>query len=313
MRKFVAFVAIALGWVLLAATVTAVVLHYLPSRGTVAIYATALIPVTLLAGLGALLLFGITRRWMALALAVAALAAVCFTQAPLWVSQTVPAGEPITVVSANLLVGGADIGEVAAAAADADLVVLQEVTPEAVERIHASALTQRFRYEFAQVGPGSTGTMMLGRRPFADTSRVPNMVLNNLAARTVLPGAPSTQVLAVHPPAPLSGQAGDWAHDLSLVGDLLRGLPAGPVIVVGDFNATWDHVQYRDLLTGGYADATAAAGDGWQPTFPTDRIGGRPLAAIDRVITRGFIASSVRTFSLSGSDHRGIVVTLVAS
>lgn len=313
MRRLLAFVAIIIGWVLLAVTAVGAFLHFFTSRGTYAIYATALVPLTIVTGVAAFVLFLVLRRWVALALTVVAITVLCFTQGPLWVSQTAPAGDRFTVVTANLQFGGGNVDDVAAAAADADLVSLQEVTPEALDRVRASALAGRLRYEYAIPGPQAAGTVLLSSRPLTDEQRIPNMVLNNLSARTPVPGAPSTRVLAVHTPAPLSGHAGDWVQDMGLLKDQLQALPDGPVIVAGDVNATWDHVQYRDLLTDGFADTTSQAGAGWRPTFPTDRFGDRPLAAIDHVIVRGFIATSVRTFSVSGSDHRGVVVTLVAS
>ena len=57
-------------------------------------------------------------------------------------------------------------------------------------------------------------------------------------------------------------------------------LPA-PLVVAGDFNATQDHRQFRDLLnSNGYHDAADDAGAGALPTFPADRSVG-PIARID--------------------------------
>lgn len=311
-RGLLRFLTLSLAWLLVIATGLAIWLHYIASRGTVAVYATAAVPVAVVTGAVAVLLFAVLRRWIALFVAVLAVVGVCFTQGPLWVSQTPPAGDRFTVVSANLRFGEGSVDDVAAAARDAQLVSLQEVTPQALERIRNSALAQRFRYEYALPGPAAAGGMLLSLRPLDDERRLPNMLLNNLSAQTVVPGGPRTRVLAIHAPAPLSGHAGEWDHDLGLLRDQLHDLPDGPVIVAGDFNATWDHAQYRALLSHGFADATSQAGARLQPTFPTDRLGGRPLAAIDRVVVRGFVATAVHTFSIAGSDHRGVVVSLVA-
>lgn len=314
-RSLVRFLGIALGWVLLAAAATAIWLHYHSARGTTAIYVTAGVPLMLVVAVAAVVLFLLFRRWMALCLAVAALIGLGYTQAPLWVSQNVSAGERFTVVSANLMVGSGDIDALAAQveSVDASLVSLQEVTPAALERIRASTLVRRLPYQYVITGDAAGGTMLLSTSPLADQQRIPNSLLNNLSARTALPGASSTTVLGVHIAAPLTGYADDWNRELAGLRERLAALPAGPVVVAGDFNATWDHAQYRALLDDGFADAAAQAGAGFVPTYPTDRFGGRPLAAIDHVIVRGFTSANFYTFDLEGSDHRGVVVSLVAS
>ena len=93
---------------------------------------------------------------------------------------------------------------------------------------------------------------------------------------------------------------------------LLGRLPAGPVIVPGDFNATVDHAQFRDLLGGGFDEGALDSGAGYLPTYPTDRWY-PPLLGIDHVLSRGLWAESARTYDLPGSDHRALLVRLAAS
>jgi endonuclease/exonuclease/phosphatase (EEP) superfamily protein YafD len=82
------------------------------------------------------------------------------------------------------------------------------------------------------------------------------------------------------------------------------------VVVAGDFNATVDHAQFRDLLDHGYADAAESSGAGYLPTYPTDRWYG-PLIGIDHVLFRGMQADSADTYDLPGSDHRAVLARLV--
>ena len=42
--------------------------------------------------------------------------------------------------------------------------------------------------------------------------------------------------------------------DLKALRGHIEKLPPGPMIAIGDFNATWDHKHYRDLLAGGIED-----------------------------------------------------------
>jgi endonuclease/exonuclease/phosphatase (EEP) superfamily protein YafD len=112
--------------------------------------------------------------------------------------------------------------------------------------------------------------------------------------------------VAVHLLPPYPYPAREWLAETARLRDFLADIP-GSALVAGDFNATVDHVQFRRLLTDGYADATRQAGAGYPATYPTDRRFG-PLIGIDHVLTRGATATAARTVTLPGSDHRGLLV-----
>ena len=310
--------ALIIGLLLLVSGIVAVGLHYYPSRGNWTIYPTSAVPLAVLTTAAAVLVFASLRNWMLVVVSMVVVGAVLFTQVPLWRAASAPAAKAptITVLSSNLMVGSADIGELAQIIDDVkpDLVSLQEVTLEALARIESSPITTRLPNVYAVPGPGAVGTVLLSRGPQRGQATLSGMILHNLVAVTDLPGAPATSVLAVHPGAPVPGSGyGELAiKDLGVLRGHFEGLPPGPMIAIGDFNATWDHKHYRDLLTDGREDATDQAGAGWLPTYPTDRIGKRPVVAIDHVISRGFVATSVSTADLPGADHRVLIVKLAA-
>ncbi|MFT3900392.1 MAG: endonuclease/exonuclease/phosphatase family protein [Gordonia sp. (in: high G+C Gram-positive bacteria)] len=307
-----------IGLLLLAAGIAAVVLHFVPQRGNLTIYPTSAVPLAVLTTLAAVLVFASLRSWILVALAAVVVGALLVTQIPLWRSAPAPAAEAprITVLSANLTVGAADVPALAAIVGDVkpDVVSLQEVTPEALARVQASSITAALPNVYAIPGNGAAGTVLLTRAPQRDQRRLDGMILNNLAAVTDLPGARDTRVLAVHSGAPIPGRGyGEIAvKDMSVLRGHVEQLPSGRMIAIGDFNATWDHKHYRDLLRGGIVDATDQAGGGWKPTYPTDRVLG-PVVGIDHVISRGFVATDVATRTLPGSDHRVLVVKLAAN
>lgn len=315
MRRFFTFVLLGAGWVMMVATGVAVWLHYFRSRGELTIFLTSAVPFVIVPAVLAVVVFVALRRWLTLPLAIAALVALCVTQLPLWVSQSSPAGERFTVLTANLMVGGGDVDQLAEVVARerVDLVSLQEVTPEVLDRLQ-STVGRQLTYSYAVPGPFAQGTAIFSREPLTGQAEIdPNTVLHNLRARTDLPGARDTQVFAVHPGAPLRGKTDIWVRDMDLLRARLEAIPSGRAIVAGDFNATWDQVRYRDFLQRGFVDTVDQAGAGFVPTYPTDRWGGKPFLALDHVVVRGFVASAVETFDLRGSDHRGVVVSLVAS
>jgi endonuclease/exonuclease/phosphatase (EEP) superfamily protein YafD len=83
----------------------------------------------------------------------------------------------------------------------------------------------------------------------------------------------------------------------------------GCVIVAADLNSTTDMRPFRGLLRDGYQDAAEQSGAGREPTFPADsRL--PPLLAIDHILTRNCVATSLHTVKIPGSDHRGLVASV---
>lgn len=77
-------------------------------------------------------------------------------------------------------------------------------------------------------------------------------------------------------------------------------------MLIGDFNATLDHSQLRELLDRGYRDAGDVAGKGLEPTWPNNGSLG-PLITIDHVLADrrlGIVKYGVG--DLPGSDHRPV-------
>ncbi|MFI2707777.1 endonuclease/exonuclease/phosphatase family protein, partial [Nocardioides sp. CER28] len=122
------------------------------------------------------------------------------------------------------------------------------------------------------------------------------------------------RVFAVHPSYPLRTTA--WRQDLAALAE--RATTERPDVMLGDFNATWDHRPFRHLLAAGYRDAAAQSGAGWQPTWPV-RPAVRPAwmrlspsVTIDHVLVgAGLVAASTRTARIPGTDHKALVASLV--
>ena len=84
-----------------------------------------------------------------------------------------------------------------------------------------------------------------------------------------------------------------------------------PMLVVGDFNATREHLPMRQLIAEhGLVDAAEQAGAGWQPTFPANRRY-PPLLAIDHILMSPELsASEVTAFSVRYGAHRVLVAQI---
>ncbi len=118
-------------------------------------------------------------------------------------------------------------------------------------------------------------------------------------------------IVAVHAVAPRLGTMNQWRDDLRWVADQC---PAGDVILLGDFNATVDHVASLGVRGGDMGvcrDAASRTGIGEAGTWPA----WMPMALaapIDRVMASA-VWKPVGALVLNdggGSDHRALVVQL---
>ena len=80
-----------------------------------------------------------------------------------------------------------------------------------------------------------------------------------------LPDGRRLRVVGVHPYPPQPNRAREWEESLESLPSAAAGTPW---LLAGDFNATLDQSQLRDVLDRGYRDAGDVAGKGLEPTFP---------------------------------------------
>ncbi|GGK18474.1 endonuclease [Pilimelia terevasa] len=250
------------------------------------------------------------RRWrttgVAAALALALAAMVLPRALP---ADAGPAGFRLRVVSANMLLGGASVADLAALVADrdADVVALQEFTDATREAVRAAGLDARLPYQVLHPLRSTLGSALYSRYPLRDTGvRVNQGGFTQAYGVLVPPGGPAVAVESVHPLAPAGLDAlGPWRADLLAQP---AATPAGPLrILAGDFNATLDHQLLRRLLDTGYRDAAATRGAGlrgtWGP-YDGDLI---PPVAIDHVLAdRRIGVRGFGTRPLADGDHRAV-------
>jgi len=127
-------------------------------------------------------------------------------------------------------------------------------------------------------------------------------------------GAPAVlEVVNVHALPPVDVRVGQWRSDLAALGTLAA--RQGNRLLIGDFNATYDHAEFRAVLDGGpdarkLVDVGTAAGMRLVPTWPME--GPRlPGITIDHLVTSpGITGSGYGVHRVPGTDHAAIVATL---
>lgn len=302
----------------LAIAVVGLLARYVPLTNQVVMFAAVLSPYLMsTAVVSAVLLFA-GRRWaLALVATVVVIVAIA-VELPLFISKrNDPAVQtvPLRIMTANILYGRADAEPlVETANAHADVLAVQELTPEAVERLSAAGLDETFPYRALDARPGPDGVGMWSRFPITASERIGDYQLAMVSARIKLEGAQvDPAVLVAHLLPPWPNPIADFRSDMQrmqrTMRDLAESVGAGCAIVAGDFNSTPDMREFRHLLRNGFQDASLQAGAGFNRTYPADsRI--PPIIAIDHVLTYQCTATSAETTKLPGSDHEGLITTL---
>jgi endonuclease/exonuclease/phosphatase (EEP) superfamily protein YafD len=249
------------------------------------------------------------------AVTAAAAAALTAAAAPRAVPYRQPpaTGPVLRVLTANLLAGRAEAEAVTGLVrrTHADVLLVQELTGQAAVRLDRAGLGGMLPYRVTQPVPHGTRGSIYARYPLRGGPPATPSPAARCTARLDLPSGQSVELACIHaaPPKPpwSPGATARWRRQLAA-------LPApgdGPCILAGDFNATLDHAQFRQLLRRGWSDAASQAGHGlsltWGP-WPGRRPG---LLAIDHVLTGpgcAVLATSARR--LAGTDHRALYAEL---
>ncbi|MBA8795865.1 endonuclease/exonuclease/phosphatase (EEP) superfamily protein YafD [Friedmanniella endophytica] len=251
------------------------------------------------------------RRALAVTTTIAALmlALQLGWQAPFFVADHRPLStRTITVLSLNLRSGGADLDALSREASGADVLVLVEVTPWAMQGLRSGALAARFPYAVPDGQQASTrnGSAILSRFPLSQARALPPTSWQMWSAVADVPGMGDLTVVGAHPCNPFCG-TNRWSDEHRVLDDYLDTLGTDRrVLVAGDFNAVDDHAPMLALKHAGYRSATDLAGAGWLPTYPANSVV-PPLIPIDHILLDDRLtATRVTAFTVPGTDHRGL-------
>jgi endonuclease/exonuclease/phosphatase (EEP) superfamily protein YafD len=222
----------------------------------------------------------------------------------------------LVVVAANLLWENVRHDELALALlrTNADVVVTIETTPAA-----RAVLDARFDGVYRPVSAEGTDlVVVIWVREGLPASVEPSVVLprRRLPVVKVSFGERAAWIVGVHLQSPGSpAKVRQWRSELDGLARWSASQSAA-LIMAGDFNASLDHGELRPLTASGCVDAARASGRLWPRTWPcavsaTTRWT-RPLLWLDHVLVRGELrVVDYDEIELPGSDHRGVVATLV--
>lgn len=199
-----------------------------------------------------------------------------------------------------------------------EVLCLQELTDSMVQDLQDAGISDVLPYQL--VSEGASAISNGGRNgiwsaaPMSDTSR--NLLpidTSSMPAANVQIGSHTVRIVSVHPNSPVRGAQDLWDEGLSVIGTLSEYNHA--YLIMGDFNSTWDHARFRDLLGETFVDASESSGEGFHMTYPSNS-GIPSLIEIDHIVyskDSGICVSSLETVEVSGTDHKALLATLEAS
>jgi endonuclease/exonuclease/phosphatase (EEP) superfamily protein YafD len=286
----------------------------------------ALAPLATLVAFAGVAVAAATSWWLALLLAIPAVALLAWQLPPprrtghetASTLQQLPDRGPgaltLRVLGLNVLRGSADPAAVVRAVErhQADVLVMQELTPGMVHRLADAGLDTLLPYRHLGPRPGPNGTGLWARWPLDPLPPVPGLVSEAPRARIQPVDGCPVIVTGVHPRPPVGPNVRRWQQELAAIRSAMVDTD-GQQVVAGDFNASRDHRPFRDLLAAGFLDcADAARRRPWPGfTWPV----GRWIPSVMRLdhvlVSRG--SASVREsriIPVPGTDHRGVLAVI---
>ena len=125
-----------------------------------------------------------------------------------------------------------------------------------------------------------------------------------------LPSGPRP-LWVVHSTGPVPKSFTMWKGQLAEIDRQLRRRGPADLLLVGDFNATWNNRGLRQILDAGMTDGAAARARPFQMTWSQIKPFLPPVVRIDHVLTGpGVAVTTISTNEGPGSDHRDVQATV---
>lgn len=195
-----------------------------------------------------------------------------------------------------------------------DLITLEEFEPSALQSMVASGALADYHYRCSAPAWGATGLFAASRLRLTgchvltvtmDGQPVPYMIEATLWS----PGGP-VALRVIHTLAPFPAYWREWTASLAAINQNVEASGASTMLMVGDFNASWDNHGFAALLNDGLTDGAAARGGAVDMTWPNGAIV-PPFVRIDHLLTGTHLATTeIATHQGFGSDHRYLTATV---
>jgi endonuclease/exonuclease/phosphatase (EEP) superfamily protein YafD len=237
-------------------------------------------------------------------------------------STATPSGSRslLTVMNINSQFGEADAAEIVRLVREerVGLLAVQEHTADLEKRLAAEGLGRVLPNMVSNLAKGAGGSAVYSLHPMQFVGMVPDTPFEMPRVRLAFGDTHPTvtlEVTNIHALPPVEGRVQQWRSDLAALRHLAAEGGRGNRLLIGDFNATFDHWEFRAMLDGGeggrkLVDIGTAAGLRLLPTWPMEGVP-LPGITIDHVVTTpGITGSRYAVHRIPGSDHAAVLATL---
>jgi len=259
-------------------------------------------------GFGAIALLVLWKRWWwaAGASALSSVMLLPLMQVPS-LDAVVATGAPdLRIAHLNVLQPNARHADVLMAIrhADADLVSVQEVSPQWAAALR-TGLGDEYSYQLVTPRTNCYGIALFSRLPLRKAQVIVLAGAPFIEAEVEADGG-RVRVFIAHATSP--GSPGQFFRRNAQLGALAERIADGalPTVLIGDLNTVhWDDAYRRLCADSGLRPLNHSR----MATWPS--IGPLAFIPLDHALVRGPMrASTVDTFNIPGSDHRGLLASL---
>ncbi len=222
----------------------------------------------------------------------------------------------VRVMTVNTLHGGASAAQIVATVREqkVEVLALQEVTPSMLNDLKNAGIYQVLpHYVFGASGQwdnGGTNVLFSVVQMDDQNTNLLPIETSSMPAGDLTLGGKAVRFVSAHPNSPHKGGQGLWSEGLGTIQSL-----AGydhSYVIMGDFNATWDHARFRELLGDTFVDAGEQAGEGFHMSYPANsKI--PPMIEIDHIVYTkgsGIRVGNLQNVEIAGTDHKALLATL---
>jgi endonuclease/exonuclease/phosphatase (EEP) superfamily protein YafD len=195
-----------------------------------------------------------------------------------------------------------------------EVLTMEETVPDDYTQLKAAGVLATLPYQYQIPCCGSRGFIVASHYPLRHIEVSSYKGLAYLIRSSLVLPNRTINFWVVHTTAPTNPSVGDWNQELDGINKELVTVHPRPLLMVGDFNATWGNRGFRAILSTGLTDAAAARGDPFDFTWSQDLPILPPIIRIDHVLTAGPVTvTEIQTHLGPGSDHRDITATVATA
>jgi len=191
-----------------------------------------------------------------------------------------------------------------------DLLTMEETEDYDYTQLKAAGVLAALPYQFQVPCCGSREFIIASHYPLRHIKVSSYDGLAYLIRMALVLPTHTINLWVVHTTAPTNPGVGDWNQELDGVYRELVAVHPRPLLMDGDFNASWGNRGFRAILSTGLTDAAAARGQPFAFTWPEFSVLPQ-FIRIDHVLTAGGVTvTTIRTHPGVGSDHLDVTATV---